>query len=85
MLNFTWGYTDEMKMKHWLRAISCTWEEIAQLAETTIMKWFEDGQTSRVVFGGVDMTKDLDDNGWKIYNPIDFLSTTYFDKFNKDL
>ena len=49
------------------------------------MKSLEDGTTSRVVFGGVERSKELDTKGWKIYNPIEFLSSRYFDKFNTDL
>jgi hypothetical protein len=60
MLEFTRGYSDEMKMNHRLKALSCTREEISIMAEQVIMKRLEEGETARVVFGGVDGTKDLD-------------------------
>jgi len=46
------------------------------------MKALEEGQTSRVVFGGLERSKELDTKGWKVYNPIEFLSPRYFDKYN---
>lgn len=40
------------------------------------MNNLENGKTARVVFGGVENSWDLiDQKGWKIYNPMDFLST----------
>jgi hypothetical protein len=29
--------------------------------------------------------EELEKNNWKIFNPIDFLSYSYFEKYNKDI
>ena len=45
----------------------------------------EEEKTSRVVFGSQSAKFDqLEQEGWNIYNPIDFLSYTYFDQFNEE-
>jgi hypothetical protein len=31
------------------------------------------------------MFDDLEKKGWKIFNPIDFLSYSYFDKYNQEI
>ena len=42
------------------------------------------GQTSRVVFGAKsDSNKELKQKGWKIEKPLEFLSSSYFDKYGK--
>ena len=67
-----------------LRALEVRKEDIIYVAEKYIMNAMEHNKTSRVVFGSqnADFTS-LEKSGWSIYNPIDFLSYSYFDQFNK--
>lgn len=49
------------------------------------MNSIEQNKTSRVVFGSQSADfKTLEEGGWNIFNPIDFLSYSYFDQFNKE-
>jgi hypothetical protein len=49
-----------------------------------MMEAIEGGKTSRVVFGSQSQGEDLVREGWSVHNPMDFLSTTYFDRWNED-
>lgn len=48
----------------------------------------ENGETSRVVFGaqndGRNSVSDLSNDGWAIHNPMDFLSNSYFERWNEN-
>ena len=67
-----------------LRALEVRKEDIIYVAEKYIMNAMEHNKTSRVVFGSQNADfSSLEKNGWSIYNPIDFLSYSYFDQFNK--
>lgn len=43
----------------------------------------EDGSTSRVVFGSQGGEDALSRDGWSVHNPMDFLSNSYFEKWNE--
>ena len=66
-----------------LKALEVSKEDLVFVAEKYLMSAIEKGETSRVVFGSqnADFTH-LQASGWNIHNPIDFLSYSYFDKFN---
>lgn len=73
-------------MKLRVRALELTREDIVGVAEKYLMKAIEDGKTSRVVFGSQNAPlTDLEQKGWNIFNPIDFLSYKYFDQWNEDI
>ena len=56
------------------------------VTEKYIAKALEDGHTSRVVFGSQNSDfSELEGKGWKVQNPIDFLSYKYFDQWNHDV
>lgn len=83
LLAFSRGYTDEHRMKLRLRALDVTREDVVAVAEKYIMKAIENGHTSRVVFGSQQAPfSELEAKGWKVHNPIDFLSYKYFEQFN---
>lgn len=49
-----------------------------------MMGAIEKNATSRVVFGSQNAEfTALENDGWNIYNPIDFLSYKYFDQWNE--
>jgi presequence protease len=82
---FTRGTTDEEKMKLRLLALDVSKENICFVAQRYMMEAIEQGKTSRVVFGSQNADFDvLEKSGWSIFNPIDFLSHSYFDAYNKD-
>ena len=73
-------------MAHRINALNCTREDVAKIAEEKFLMNLEHGRTSRVVFGSEDTGNNISEqSGWKVYNPIDFLSSSYFDKFNDSL
>ena len=82
---FTRGTTDEEKFKLRLLALDASKEDICFAAQRYLMTPIEADKTSRVVFGSqqADFEK-LTSNGWTVQNPIDFLSHTYFDEYNKE-
>ena len=48
------------------------------------MSAIENGQTSRVVFGSQTANiEELSTSGWSVHNPMEFLSTSYFDRWNE--
>ena len=53
-----------------------------------MMSAIESGETSRVVFGaqndGKNSIYDLTSEGWAIHNPMDFLSSSYFERWNEN-
>lgn len=62
-----------------------TREDLVGVAEKYLVNAFEKGETSRVVFGS--QSEDfpgLEGQGWKVQNPIDFLSYSYFEKWNQE-
>lgn len=67
-----------------LRALEVSKEDLVFTAQRYLMQAIEEDKTSRVVFGSqnADFTT-LETEGWNVFNPIDFLSYTYFDKWNK--
>ena len=72
-------------MKLRLRALDVTREDVVAVAEKYLMKAIENGHTSRVVFGSQSAPlKELDEKGWSIFNPIDFLSYKYFEQWNEN-
>lgn len=83
LVQFTRGYTDEEKMVLRLKALEVSKEDLVFVANKYLMNAIEKNETSRVVFGS--QTADfgsLEKEGWSIFNPIDFLSHSYFDQFN---
>ena len=84
LVEFTRGYSDEHKMQLRLRALEVSKDDLVYVAEKYLMGAIERDSTSRVVFGSQQTNfEPLESDGWNIYNPIDFLSHTYFDKWNK--
>jgi presequence protease len=84
MLLFTRGYTDEQRASHRLRVLECSKDEVSKFAEETLMTQLEKGQTSRVVFGAqLSESDELKKNGWKIEKPLEFLSSSYFEKYKE--
>ena len=84
-MGFTRGYEDADRLKLRLRALEITKQDVIHIAEKYMMKAIEEETTSRVVFGSQNAKFDsLESEGWNIYNPIDFLSYKYFDKWNED-
>ena len=50
-----------------------------------MMANIEESKTSRVVFGSQNAEfTALENDGWNIFNPIDFLSYKYFDQWNEE-
>lgn len=50
-----------------------------------MMAAIEENKTSRVVFGSQNAEfTSLENDGWNIFNPIDFLSYKYFDQWNEE-
>ena len=48
------------------------------------MNAIENGQTSRVVFGSQTVElNDLTNAGWSVHSPMDFLSNSYFERWNE--
>ena len=85
MVRFTRGYEDNDRLKLRLRALEVTRKDLMRVAEKYMMTAVEEEATSRVVFGSQNAKFDaLEKEGWNIYNPIDFLSYKYFDKWNAD-
>jgi Zn-dependent M16 (insulinase) family peptidase len=85
LLAFSRGYTDEHRMKLRLRALDLTREDLVAVAEKYLIKAIENGRTSRVVFGSQQAPFDeLQQQGWSVFNPIDFLSYKYFDQWNQE-
>ena len=84
LLQFTRGYSDEHKMQLRLRALEVSKDDLVYVAQKYLMGAIESDSTSRVVFGSQQTNfEPLEKDGWSIYNPIDFLSHKYFDKWNK--
>jgi hypothetical protein len=68
-----------------LKALEVRKEDLIFVAEKYMMSAIEKNKTSRVVFGNQNADfKSLEAQGWNIFNPIDFLSYSYFDQFNKN-
>lgn len=68
-----------------IKALEVTKEDLVFVAEKYLMSAFEKSNTSRVVFGSQNADfEHLEKAGWNIFNPIDFLSYSYFDQFNKE-
>ena len=86
LLQFTRGYTDEQRMKLRLQALDLTSDDIARVAGKYLMHAMEKGKTSRVVFGSQSADLgELGKKGWKVQNPIDFLSyEEYFQQYAKN-
>jgi hypothetical protein len=85
LVHFTRGYDDQSKLKLRLRALEVTKDELVHLAEKYMMSQIEANRTSRVVFGSQNANfVPLEQEGWNIFNPIDFLSYKYFDKWNEN-
>lgn len=83
MLHFTRGYTDEDRSNHRITALDCNKELVSDMAKT-IMAQLEKGNSSRVVFGAqLNEDDEIRSNGWKVEKPLEFLSSSYFDKYNK--
>lgn len=83
LVQYTRGYTDEQKMRLRLRALEVRQEDLVYVAEKYIMSAIEKNKTSRVVFGSQNAEfSALENDGWSIYNPIDFLSYKYFEQWN---
>ena len=81
MLRFTRGYTDDELMNHRRVALSCTKDDVQTIAES-IMGQLEKGESSRVVFGAQSSeNEELKTQGWKIEKPLEFLSSSYFQKY----
>ena len=82
MLQFARGYTDTQRSNHRLKALSCSIDDISNLTENILMKQLESGKSARVVFGPKSSTnEELKSAGWAIEKPLEFLSSSYFDKF----
>merc|ERR1712060_97351 len=85
LVQFTRGYSDEQKMKLRLRALEVRKEDLVYVAEKYMMTNIEQNRTSRVVFGSQSADfSTLENDGWNIFNPIDFLSYSYFDTYNAE-
>ena len=83
LVQFTRGYEDQRKLKLRLAALEARKEDLVFVAEKYLMSAIEKGTTSRVVFGSQNAKFDqLSSQGWDIFNPIDFLSYSYFDQWN---
>jgi hypothetical protein len=68
-----------------LKALNVTKDDLVFVGEKYLMDAFEKNQTSRVVFGSQSADfKQLEATGWNIFNPIDFLSYTYFEQYNQE-
>jgi len=67
-----------------IRALEASKEDLIYVANKYMMGAIEKNQTSRVVFGSQNAEfKALEEDGWNIFNPIDFLSYKYFDQWNE--
>ena len=85
LVQYTRGYTDENKMKLRLRALEVTKDDLVYIAQKYMMNAIEQDKTSRVVFGSQSgNVTGLEQDGWSVFNPIDFLSYSYFDRWNKE-
>ncbi len=68
-----------------LRALEVRKEDLVYVAEKYMMGAIEQNKTSRVVFGSQSAEfTSLENDGWNIFNPIDFLSYKYFDQWNQE-
>ena len=66
-----------------LRALDVSKDDLIYVAEKYMMANIEENKTSRVVFGSQNAQfTALENDGWNIFNPIDFLSYKYFDQWN---
>lgn len=84
-MQFTRGYDDASKLKLRLRALEVSKDDLVHLAQKYMVTAIEANQTSRVVFGSQTANfGPLEEEGWNIFNPIDFLSYKYFDKWNEE-
>lgn len=85
LLEFSRGYKDEHRLNLRLRALNCSKKDIQIFADKYLVSAIEKGETSRVVFGtqslGID---ELTADGWSVHNPMDFLSNTYFERWNEN-
>jgi Zn-dependent M16 (insulinase) family peptidase len=72
LLYFLRNVTDEEKNQFRNRLLVVTAEDIKQVAENYFIKQLEEGTTSRVVFGKVEL-KDFEE-----INPLDFIGEEYF-------
>jgi presequence protease len=85
LVQFTRGYEQESKMRLRLKALEISRDDLVFVAQKYLMNSIEHNKTSRVVFGSQSADfKTLEDGGWNIFNPIDFLSYSYFDQFNNE-
>ena len=85
LVQFTRNYTDEQKMRLRIKALEVGREQLVYVAEKYLMDAFENNRTSRVVFGSQNADfKRLEESQWNVFNPIDFLSYKYFDKYNQE-
>lgn len=91
LIQFTRGYSDEDRLKLRLRALDCSASDLQEFARKYLMSAIESGHTSRVVFGSQSRQEDsggmdeLGRDGWSIHNPMEFLSNSYFDRWNQDI
>lgn len=83
LIQFTRGYSDEDRLKTRLRALDCSKEDIIDYVRKYMVTAIEDGSTSRVVFGSQGGEDALSRDGWSVHNPMDFLSNSYFEKWNE--
>lgn len=66
--------------------LDLTREDLVAVAEKYLIKAIEEGKTSRVVFGSQSADfANLETQGWRVQNPIDFLSYSYFDQWNQEV
>lgn len=66
--------------------LDLTREDLVAVAEKYLIKAIEGGKTSRVVFGSQNADfNGLETQGWRVQNPIDFLSYSYFDQWNQEV
>ena len=85
LVQFSRGYTDEHRLKLRLRALDCTKQDLQHFAQKYLLSAIENGETSRVVFGQQTANVDeLSRDGWSVHNPMQFLSSSYFERWNED-
>jgi len=88
LLGFTRGYTDEHRLHLRLRALDCSKADLQEFAQKYMMSAVEKGETSRVVFGSQHENAELQDllvDDWNAQSPMDFLSNSYFERWNDEV
>ncbi len=85
LLNFARGY-DYGKREEFRNAILETSKaELKETAGKNVMEQLVEGKTARVVVGSTANVAGgvmEEEEGWKFYNPTEFLSQKYFEKYN---